>query len=167
MGYQWRYHPAMQAVIDTLATDGSVRCIVSGFDRQAGRRGRTASTGEIPQRHDDLQRLSPCGPSCGLVGKAAVTGFLRHDGRLSDGLRQHGDTGEYDHHSDHGRTMPMERPTCSPSSRTNGAARSCPTRSHRDSRWILPAPGRQQARSSIAAPGPGYARTSGNGGHHS
>ena len=88
MGYQWRYHPAMQAAIDAARNGwlGQVYRFRASIDKLVGEDERR----QLAKFRGGMMFSEGChlvDRAVALLGKPRkVTGFLRHDGRLSDGL---------------------------------------------------------------------------------
>ena len=88
MGYQWRYHPAMQAVIDAARNGwlGQVYRFRASIDKLVGEEERHL----LAKFRGGMMFSEGChlvDRAVALLGKPRqVTGFLRHDGRLADGL---------------------------------------------------------------------------------
>ena len=89
MGYQWRYHPAMQAVVDAARNGwlGKVYRLRASIDK---------SIGEDERRYlAKFKGGMMFSEGCHLVDRAvavlgrpkSVTGFLRHESPLDDGLK--------------------------------------------------------------------------------
>ena len=89
MGYQWRYHPAMQAVVDAARNGwlGKVYRFRASIDKLIGEEER-----RYLARFKGGMMFSE---GCHLVDRAVavlgrpvkVTGFLRHESPLADGLK--------------------------------------------------------------------------------